>query len=257
MPKTRGRAIQQVPQPSDYETDVQQQHDEQQPLRSVEQLNLSVLQRHYPGVVAIRHTTSYTTLYSFNPESEQWEKVGIEGALFLCQLIPSHAGADRFSVIILNRRGLENFDWEISSAEDMEITDQYIIVRGEEQIYGIWIFEEAAPASTANARAETAAKLYELAAQATESRNAKEQALQDGVVQAADQADGSIPMGRQISLRQLFGQQREQDSGWSVHDHHSHGHTPQQGPYPPARPVQDDVLGQLFSKARQNYNAPG
>jgi hypothetical protein len=234
-----------------------QQNNPQPQQRSIEELNLSVLQRLYPDVVAIRHTTAYTTLYSFDPESNEWEKVEIEGVLFLCQLTPSHTGADRFFAIILNRRGLNNFEWEISSAEDMEITEDFIIVRGDDKIFGIWIFEEPEPASSANARAETAAKLYELAAQATESRKSKGQALQDGVVQAADQAEESTPMGRQISLRQLFGQQREQDSGWSVHDHHSHSTTSQQGPYPPPQPAQDDVLGQLFSEARQNYNGVG
>jgi hypothetical protein len=254
MPKARGRGSQQPRQSSDYEA--QPQQPQPQPVRSIEELNRSVLQRHYPGVVSILHTTSYTTLYSFDPAENQWEKVGIEGALFVCQLIPSHTGAERFSVIILNRRSLENFDWEISSAEDMEITEDFIIVRGEEKVYGIWIFEEP-EGSTANARAETANKIHELAVRATESRDSKEQALQDGVVQAADQVENGVPMGRQISLRQLFGQQREQDAGWSVHDHHSQGNTPQQQPFPAAQPPPNDHLGQLFSKARQNYNGVG
>ena len=172
-------------QTSDYETDTAVADIPAPPPRSIEELNLSVLQRHYPGVVAIRHVTSYSVLYAFNLESEEWEKVGIEGTLFVCELVPSLKGADRYSIIILNRRGLNNFDWEISSDDDdLEFTDEFIIVRGD-QVYGIWVFSDPPPSSTHNARVETSAKIKALAEHASASRRSKEQALHNGFAQAA------------------------------------------------------------------------
>jgi hypothetical protein len=246
------------PQPSDYETDVPATVDvPKPPPRSNEQLNLSVLMRHYPGVVGIRHVTAYSVLYTFNLDSQQWEKVGIEGTLFVCQLIPDHNGADRFSVIILNRRGLMNFDLEILSEEEMEFEGEYIIVQGD-QVYGIWVFQEPNSNSTANARVEAAEAIKSVAREAEESRKAIEKIRGNGVGSTA-QGDGGVPMGRQLSLRELFGQQREQDAAWSVHNHHSAQQIQPQFlvGQPMQQPPQQDVLGLLFSKAKQDYNGVG
>ena len=102
QPKSKNRP-QPAPQPSDYETDVPQVDVPRPPPRSNEQLNLSVLQRHYPDITSLLYVASYTVLYVFSLESNTWEKTGIEGTLFVCQLTPSPIGADRFSVVILNR----------------------------------------------------------------------------------------------------------------------------------------------------------
>lgn len=64
-------------------------------------------------------------------------------------------------------------------------------------------------------------------------------------------------MGRQLSLRELFGQQRTQDSAWSVQNHHTAQPEVMHQHYQPAQaqqPAQNDVLSQLFMKAKQDYN---
>lgn len=238
------------PQPSDYETDALPVDMPPPPQRSNDELNFSVLRRHYPQVLGIHHVAPYAVLYTFNLETQQWEKVGIEGTLFLCELSPSPIGADRFSVIILNRRGLDNFTLELTSEEDLEITEEYVIVQTD-QVYGLWVFSEPPPSSTCNIRVETANKIQELAKRAAESTRARELALKNGAGVATEQvmAEESVPMGRQLSLRELFGQQREQDAAWSVHDHHSPAVKQSQ-----TSTLQNDVLGQLFMKAKQDYN---
>jgi hypothetical protein len=206
----------------------------------------------------------YAALYTFNLANQQWEKVGIEGTLFLCQLTPSPIGAERYCAVILNRRGLDNFYIDLTSSEDMEITDPYVILQGD-LVYGIWIFADPPPASTANCRVETAEKMMAIADRAKASREAKERAGKSGVREATEQTEAasSAPMGRQLSLRELFGQQREQDAGFSVHNHNSHPpphmYQQQQAYMPPPNPgpAQQDVLGQLFMKAKQDYNGFG
>ena len=77
-----------------------------------------------------------------------------------------------------------------------------------------------------------------------------------------EEIQASVPMGRQISLKDLFGQQRAQDDAWSVRAHHlvPEQQHPQQpnyqhmmphqmpSPTPPPQP-QSDVLGDLFRRA--------
>jgi hypothetical protein len=264
--KARGHQPQAPPQPSDYETDAPPPVLDVPlpPPRSNEELNFSVLHRTYPDLIAIEHVTPYAALYTFNLANQQWEKVGIEGTLFLCQLTPSPIGAERYCAVILNRRGLDNFYIDLTSSEDMEITDPYVILQGD-LVYGIWIFADPPPASTANCRVETAEKMMAIADRAKASREAKERAGKSGVREATEQTEAasSAPMGRQLSLRELFGQQREQDAGFSVHNHNSHPpphmYQQQQAYMPPPNPgpAQQDVLGQLFMKAKQDYNGFG
>lgn len=265
--KSKSRGHQQAqppPQPSDYETDAPLASVPVPRPRSIDEMNLSVIQRHYPEVVAILHTTSYAVLYTLNLNLEQWEKAGIEGTLFICELTPSPAGALRYAAVMLNRRGLENFFLELTSDEQMEITEEYTIVQSD-RVYGIWIFAEPPPSSTAYARIETSEKMQALARQAAASKRAAEQAAENGMKEA-DQAEGGVPMGRQLSLRELFGQQREQDAGFSVRNHHTQPPPPSQlrtehhvqgQEEPQSGPAQHDVLGQLFSKAKQDYNGIG
>jgi hypothetical protein len=283
--KARGHQNQQPqPQPSDYETDAANVDLPLPPPRSNSELNLSVIRRHYPDVTSIQHVASYAVLYTFSLDSQAWEKIGIEGTLFVCALTPSSIGADRYAVIMLNRRGLENWRLELASEEELEITEEYIIVQGEgpgvadtegegeaeaeggNMVYGIWIFAEPEPSSTSRARVETAAKLQALAKRARESREAVQRDLVVGNgggaqldIEVDGQVEDSVPMGRQLSLRELFGQQREQDAAWSVHNHgvQSHGPGHGQGQQAAAAAGGGDMLSQLFMKAKQNYNGVG
>ncbi|KAF2730325.1 PH domain-like protein [Polyplosphaeria fusca] len=258
--KSRTHQHQPPPQPSDYETDAPPPADPPPPPpRSNEELNLSVLCRRYPDITSIEHVAPYSVLYTFSLESQQWEKVGIEGTLFVCQLSPSPIGADRFSVVMLNRRGLENFAQELTSDAAIEISGEYVIVQGE-KVYGIWIFSDPPPASTSNMRIETQEILQRLAKQAEESKKACEASMGNGAAELVQVPD-STPMGRQLSLSQLFQQQRVQDAGFSVRDHHS--------PTAPSAPMYhpgvnsnphggNEFLSQLFAKARQEgFNGVG
>ncbi|KAF2999446.1 hypothetical protein E8E13_007829 [Curvularia kusanoi] len=253
--KARAHQPQPPPQPSDYETDAPPPAVDVPlpPPRSNEELNHSVLRRIYPELVAIEHVTPYAALYTFARETEQWEKVGVEGTLFLCRLAPSPIGADRYSVAILNRRGLENFYVELTSEEEIEFSDPYVILQESDQIYGVWVFADPPPASTADCRTDTANKIMQSAEKARLSRESKEQEAHNGAQQAFEdiQTPVAAPMGRQLSLRELFGQQLQQDAAPSIHSQHGQQipqHYTQQQAYPPAQNPgmsQQDVLEEV------------
>lgn len=71
-----------------------------------------------------------------------------------------------------------------------------------------------------------------------------------------DGMHSSVPMGRQISLKDLFGQQRAQDDEWSVKAHNfgqpQWQQTPMEMPAAEPQPRQD-VLGDLFRRAGLAY----
>lgn len=257
MPPHKARARghnnpQPPPQPSDYETDAPPATLDVPlpPTRSNEELNLAVLKRKYPELLAIEHVTPFAAMYTFNLETQGWEKMGIEGALFICQLALSPVGAERYCVVILNRRGMDNFYLELTSSEDLEVSDPFVIVQAD-QVYGIWIHADPPPSSTANCRIETAEKIIEAADRANTSREAKESVGKNNV---RVQADGAVPMGRQLSLRELFGH-----NIMSMSSSQAPQQPPQASFMPVAQPapMQQDVLGQLFMKAKQDYNGHG
>lgn len=184
---------------------------------SNEELNLSVLRRHNPAVTSILSLAPYVVVYIFNPTSQQWEKNGIEGTMFICQLTQGSYGEERYGVFVLNRRGLSNFDILLTDGDNVQITDEFVILKSEkeaaaeavDEIIGLWIFSEPPPNSTAETRKINAEVIKECATHAGKSLAlAKE-------ISAAQQQQQSVPMGRQISLTELFGQQRAQDDGFS------------------------------------------
>ena len=139
-------------------------------------LNLKVVNRHYPAVRFILSIAPYAVIYTFSPSSSGWEKSGIEGTLFICELFPSAEGRQGYSVVVLNRRGLENFAMELRTADDVEVTEEYIILQDREenendpQIIGLWIFAEPPPSSTSEARTANAQLIKACATQADASR---------------------------------------------------------------------------------------
>lgn len=112
-------------------------------------LNLSVLQRHLPSTVSIAFLAPYAVVYIFSATTQAWEKSGIEGTLFVVKLQD-----EGHAVVVLNRRGLDNFILHLKSAKEVDVTDEYIILQGngadnlgnwnaaEQKVYGLWIFEE-------------------------------------------------------------------------------------------------------------------
>lgn len=148
---TRAAQLQPQPQPtSDYDTDTAAVTDATPsmappPNRTNTELNMLVLKRYVPDIERIISIAPFAVVYLFSPETQQWEKSGTEGTLFVCQL----AGSEhpRYNVVILNRKGLDNFITELVSGEDIEITEEYVILQviGDDStpnIYGIWIYSE-------------------------------------------------------------------------------------------------------------------
>lgn len=238
-PKTRQNQSLTAINPSDYESDINNLSDIPPPpprsTRTNAELNFSVIRRHLPSVTSIISIAPYAVVYLFSPTSQQWEKSGTEGTLFVCQLSSTEPGADRFSVIVLNRRGLSNFQVDLLNEEDVQVTDEYVILRvyddeaAIQHIYGLWIFSEPPPSSTANTRTMTAQIIRDCAVQAETSRRITEEQHHTSTIGHDGEQDApqSETRGRQVPLRELFGQQHEQDDGLSIMRQSAQTMTPQ------------------------------
>lgn len=182
------------------------------PLRTNADLNLSVLQRHNHHITSIVSIAPYAVIYTFSPSTQTWEKSGIEGSLFVCQLAPdtspyTNTAIERYSVHVLNRRGLDNFSLELTTPEEIEVTEEYIILQGttgaivpfppaeegairhadeeaEAVIYGVWVFAETEPSSTAMMREINARVILDCAARAEQTRGVA------GCGQGGDEVEG-------------------------------------------------------------------
>lgn len=193
-------------------TPVPTHHPDPPPLRTNADLNLSVLRRHNHHITSILSIAPYAVIYTFNPSSQTWEKSGIEGSLFVCQLAPqlspdSPTFIERYTVHVLNRRGLDNFSLELTTPNEIEVTEEYIILQGtttaivpfppaeedlsqqdggpedaEAVIYGLWVFAEPEPSSTAMMREINARVIVDCAVRAERSRG----------VSGFDQVDGEV-----------------------------------------------------------------
>ena len=181
--------------------------------RTNNELNLSVLRRHNAEIDSILSIAPFVVVYTFPASTKEWEKCGIEGTLFVCQLISPEPGVERYAVVVLNRRGLENFTAELRHGDDVEITPEYVIlqVQSEEKenmIHGLWIFSEPAPSSTADTRATNAQIIHDCAVQAETSKKLaaekKKYEVQEDETAPAEGPSGPLA-GRRLSIRELFG----------------------------------------------------
>ena len=119
-------------------------------------------------------------LYTFSPTTQVWEKAEVDGSLFVCALSSHYIqptgqldrtgdnkrGGDanvddeNYAIVILNRRGLDNFYFELGSSNstpetglgrrsvEVEVTDEFTILQTTSddgaggEVWGLWIYEE-------------------------------------------------------------------------------------------------------------------
>lgn len=139
-----------------------------------------------------------------------WDKANIEGSMFICQLTPSPVtGGTRHCIMVLNRKGMDNLIVESGEIEDVEIKDDILILRfqSHDQIktMGVYIHgDEHAPrdwvCQLVKAHWETAME---------ERTEVGSEEYDEEVLQSIEAPVENRPMGRRISLSELFGR-REQ-----------------------------------------------
>jgi len=201
-------------QASDYDSEAF--YPETAASRTIEQINEAVIRKYVPSLVQIIAVATNAVIYTFDPDSSNWDKANIEGSMFVCQLSPSPiTGGARHGVIVLNRKGMENLIIESGEIEVVEIQEEILILkfqRGEEgKVMGVYIHGSgSAPrdyiCQLVKAHWETAME---------EREQVGEEEYDEEVLQSIEASEESRPMGRRISLSELFGRREAtEDEGY-------------------------------------------
>ncbi|KAF7934244.1 uncharacterized protein EAE97_008604 [Botrytis byssoidea] len=191
------------------------------PTRTNEELNLSVLRRYHPSIKKITSLAASATMYMFSLESKTWEKLPIEGTLFVCELLPSPTtGAEDHCIVVLNRKGLNNIIHDFSEMNNVEINGEYLYWTVEKsetvggtpvaKAYGIYIHDDETGTRVANQSEilknwkKTQATMLDV--QTMESMvenhgNSESQGPQTQIPTSQVEAQG----GRRLSITDLFG----------------------------------------------------
>ena len=126
----------------------------------------------------------------------------MEGTLFVCQLQASPlASKDRYCIVVLNRKGLENLIVEMCEVQDVEITAQFLILRWSdesgEKIVGLFIHEDQEDTRVVNCNL-----IRECWLSVAEKENLEESKQYGEDV--FEDSDGQF-VGKSVSINQLFG----------------------------------------------------
>jgi hypothetical protein len=189
---------------SDYESDIPNTYTTAHvapPTRTNTELNISVLRRYNPSIRSILSIAANAVVYIFTPSTEQWEKSGVEGTLFVCdQELTATSGEDSYCIVVFNRRGLENLILDLGQMQDVELTAELLTLRfsehgdGAPKVMGIWIH-----ADKDDTRELNASLIQQCWERARASGMERGNMIPDTV-----QEPESVAMGRRISLRDLF-----------------------------------------------------
>jgi Dcp1-like decapping family len=206
-------------QASDYESDAQNYAHIPPATRTNTELNLSVLRRYNPSIRTILSIAANAVIYLFTPSTQQWEKSGVEGTLFVCeQEAPSTTVDAGYCVVVLNRRGLDNLILDLSQTQDVEVTSELLIMRFQEEgaeaeaqkVMGIWIHKDKDDTREINAgliqqcweKLMSSKVQYTAPGEAVGSNGNGTFSVRNNSATAA--------AGRRISLTDLFGHQSSQ-----------------------------------------------
>jgi hypothetical protein len=108
--------------------------------------NLAVLKRRDAAISGVVDMSGHVVLYRFSEETQSWDRRNVEGSLF----VVSRSEEPKYQFVVLNRISSENLVESVSSDFQMELTDQFLLYRNDQQeISGIWFYSPSERASIA------------------------------------------------------------------------------------------------------------
>ncbi|KAK1825790.1 mRNA-decapping enzyme 1B [Podospora conica] len=196
------------------------------------ELNMRVLRRYLPGIRAILSIAANAVVYTFSPTTQNWDKHGVEGTMFVCEqepiVTPSGQALPRQCVFVLNRRGLDNLVLDLVRVSDCELTGELITFQlgggegyasgdgggvDDNDIIGIWIHADEDTTRELNttiirgawAQARLAMETLKEVAEAEQAAADQTDADEGG----APAGEGfGMPTGRRLSITDLFGKRK-------------------------------------------------
>lgn len=102
-------------------------------------MNIMVLKRIDSQIEEILTTAGHVCLYRMSVDDQQWQRKNIEGSLFLIK----RRTQPRFQMLVLNKLSTDNYTEPIHGGLELESNPPYLMyTHGNDEIHGIWFFEE-------------------------------------------------------------------------------------------------------------------
>ena len=100
---------------------------------------MSVLKRMDEDILEILYSATHVAVYEFDTTRKSWKRSDIEGTLFLVK----RCSAPRFRMIVVNSKRIDNFMEEVDGSLECEVLQTFLLyTRGNNQLYGIWFYDE-------------------------------------------------------------------------------------------------------------------
>ena len=100
---------------------------------------MSVLKRMDEDILEILYSATHVAVYEFDTSRRSWKRSDIEGTLFLVK----RCSAPRFRMIVVNSKRIDNFMEEVDGSLECEVLQTFLLyTRGNNQLYGIWFYDE-------------------------------------------------------------------------------------------------------------------
>lgn len=107
------------------------------PSVSESKMNLSALQLVDPNINEIVDSATQVALFQYSPQTGQWSKTQVEGALFIYALRNPH----QRGLIILNRLSPKNYQEPITTEIEFKLNVPFLIYKNATgSIYGAWFY---------------------------------------------------------------------------------------------------------------------
>ncbi|XP_046390040.1 mRNA-decapping enzyme 1A [Ischnura elegans] len=102
-------------------------------------MNVAALKRVDPYVKDILDSATHVALYTFNSETNAWEKTDVEGALF----VYGRNGEPYHGIVIMNRLNTNNLVEPVSNGLDFQLQEPFLLYRNaKSRIYGVWFYDK-------------------------------------------------------------------------------------------------------------------
>jgi len=241
-----------------YHTDAAAQayavHAPNPPPRDSDELNLAVLRRWDPEVVAIKSKAAMAVVYTCSTETGQWERADIEGPLFICELVRatlpipgSSLLIERYKAVILNRKNMQNFAVDLKESGQLDVNDSLIMFspsQPDEPLYGLWVY--AGQVETDNQMTKIARTMFECAQSAEMSVELATAAVAESYEQGGFEGYGQQEQDRSYEQEKGYQEDRRPMQQVPRHEerqYQSHQSMPTAG--------QQIDMHQLFGQQRQ------
>ena len=106
-------------------------------------INLKALKKLDPYILSIEATSAQVALYEYSEKKGDWEKMEIEGTLFVYQ----READPQYGFTVMNRLNIKNMVQPLTRDLEFQLQSPFLMYRNTSNaaIYSLWFFDQVCP----------------------------------------------------------------------------------------------------------------